>query len=300
MEKIASPGKLLLTSEYVVLDGALALAVPSQWGQSMEVAETEGAPSAIFWEARHQGERWLSAEIDFSKWEVKSANMLKAAEFICHTLKTLQGIKPSFQSGKAYHFKTNLEFLANYGLGSSSTLMANLAKWSGADAFLLNEKALGGSGYDIAVAMEQHALLYQIGQEKRKIKHVDFTPDFKDELIFVHLNQKQDSREGIKLYKSKNKNSRFIERFSELTNAVLEAPSLSDFSELMQSHEALLSEFLGLETVKEKYFRDCPVFMKSLGAWGGDFILSAKFSGYKDYFSEKGFEHLFEYKDIIL
>ena len=28
-----SPGKLLLTSEYVVLDGALALAVPTQWGQ---------------------------------------------------------------------------------------------------------------------------------------------------------------------------------------------------------------------------------------------------------------------------
>ena len=33
MSTIFSPGKLLLTSEYVVLDGALALAVPTKWGQ---------------------------------------------------------------------------------------------------------------------------------------------------------------------------------------------------------------------------------------------------------------------------
>lgn len=33
MGKLFSPGKLLLTSEYVVLDGALALSVPTLAGQ---------------------------------------------------------------------------------------------------------------------------------------------------------------------------------------------------------------------------------------------------------------------------
>ena len=33
MGTLFSPGKLLLTSEYVVLDGALALAIPTKYGQ---------------------------------------------------------------------------------------------------------------------------------------------------------------------------------------------------------------------------------------------------------------------------
>ena len=40
--------------------------------------------------------------------------------------------------------------------------MANLAKWAGIDAFELNEISLGGSGYDIAVAMEGTPVLYQL------------------------------------------------------------------------------------------------------------------------------------------
>ncbi len=35
--KFHSNGKLLITGEYAVLDGALALAVPTQFGQSLEV-----------------------------------------------------------------------------------------------------------------------------------------------------------------------------------------------------------------------------------------------------------------------
>jgi hypothetical protein len=41
---------------------------------------------------------------------------------------------------------------------------------------------------------------------------------------------------------------------------------------------------LGIETVKDKHFRDCPSFVKSLGAWGGDFVLASKFGDYKNYF----------------
>ena len=36
-----SNGKLLLTGEYLVIDGAKALAIPTQKGQSLSVKETE-------------------------------------------------------------------------------------------------------------------------------------------------------------------------------------------------------------------------------------------------------------------
>ena len=49
MGKIFSPGKLLLTSEYVVLDGALALALPTKLGQEFFVEETLDHQSRIYW-----------------------------------------------------------------------------------------------------------------------------------------------------------------------------------------------------------------------------------------------------------
>ncbi|HAI81584.1 MAG TPA: hypothetical protein DCL65_11215 [Chryseobacterium sp.] len=67
----------------------------------------------------------------------------------------------------------------------------------------------------------------------------------------------------------------------------------------MEVHERKLSNFLGIKTVKEKYFENCPVFVKSLGAWGGDFVMSRKFPGFEDYFSGKGFHRLFSWDDLI-
>ena len=121
----------------------------------------------------------------------------------------------------------------------------------------------------------------------------------KDDLIFIHLNQKQNSREGINLYRSKEKSSQLIEDFSTITQRVLEVQTLEEFSDLMILHEKKLSEFLGIETAKEKYFETSPSFVKSLGAWGGDFVMSSKFSGYQDYFLGKGFSSVFSYEDLI-
>ena len=202
-----------------------------------------------------------------------------------------------FHSDSTYKITTNLQFPANYGLGSSSTLMNNLAEWSHIDAFLLNELSLGGSGYDIAVAQEKSAILYQ--NNPRKIERVEFNPSFTDDLIFIHLNQKQDSREGIRAFQSQKKSLDLRTDFSEITQKVLQCETLEEFSNLMMLHESKLSEFLGMKTAKEKHFQDCPSFIKSLGAWGGDFVLASKFGDYKNYFFERNFRNIIEWKKLI-
>ena len=177
--------------------------------------------------------------------------------------------------------------------------MNNLALWAEIDPFRLNEKMLGGSGYDIAVAKEASALLYRKGLDIREIEKTDYSPMFKDELLFVHLNQKQNSREGIRLYQSKNKSEELIKEFSDLTEKIFRCQDLEDFSELMNFHEEKLSDFLGLETVKKTCFPNCPVFVKSLGAWGGDFVMSRKFQGYEEFFHGHGFHTFFGWNEII-
>lgn len=289
----------MLTSEYFAIDGALVLAVPTKLGQEFFFEEKNDQQSLIHWEALHQDKPWLKAVIDYKNWQILEANIPSSAEFILKTLKNVQQLSTTkFKSDFTYHLKTNLQFPADFGLGSSSTLMNNLAEWAEIDPFYLNTISLGGSGYDIAVAKEKSAVLFQ-SKPEIKFEKVNFNPSFKDELIFIHLNQKQDSREGINLYKSKSKSPELINEFSDITKKILLCNELESFSELMMIHERKISDFIEIPTVKEKLFSDCPSFVKSLGAWGGDFVMSAKFGDYKDYFWEKGFTTVFEWSNII-
>ncbi|MDH6251950.1 mevalonate kinase [Chryseobacterium sp. H1D6B] len=299
MAGIFSPGKLMLTSEYFAIDGALVLAVPTKLGQEFFFEEQEDKKSLIFWEAYHQNKLWLKAVIDYRKWQLLEANIPSSAGFILNVLKNVQELSNTkFKNSNSYYLKTNLQFPADFGLGSSSTLMNNLAEWAAIDPFHLNAISLGGSGYDIAVAKEKSAVLYQ-NKPEIQYEKVNFNPPFKNELIFIHLNQKQDSREGINLYKSKIKSQKLVDEFSNLTRNILLCSELERFSELMSIHEQKISDFIEIQTVKEKFFSDCPSFVKSLGAWGGDFVMSAKFEGFKDYFWGKGFTNVFEWTDII-
>jgi len=289
----------MLTSEYFAVDGALVLAVPTKLGQEFFFEEKHDGKSIIFWEAYHQNKLWLKAVINYKDWKILETNITSSAEFILKTLKNVQSLSEIQLKGtQTYHLKTNLQFPSDYGLGSSSTLMNNLAEWSDIDPFHLNSISLGGSGYDIAVAKAKSAVLYQ-NKPAIHFERVNFNPKFKNELIFIHLNQKQDSREGINLYKSKTKSQKLVDEFSDLTRNILLCDELDNFSDLMHVHEQRISDFIEIPTVKSIFFADCAKFVKSLGAWGGDFVMSAKFKGYEDYFWGKGFTTVFEWNDLI-
>lgn len=299
MKRIFSPGKLMITSEYVAVDGALVLAVPTKPGQELFFEEENDEKSLIYWKAFHQNQLWLETIIDYKSWEILETNHQKASEFILKVLKNVQDLSDiRFKTNQSYHLKTNLQFPPDFGLGSSSTLMSNLGEWAQIDPFLLNEISLGGSGYDVAVAKEKSAILYSRFPE-RVYEKVTFDPPFKDELIFIHLNQKQDTREGIAHYKSKPTSTELINAYSELTKNIVNCRTLEEFSQLMTIHEQKLSDFLGIPTVKEKYFQNCPSFVKSLGAWGGDFVLTSKFGDYEAYFKTEGFDRIFFWSDLI-
>lgn len=289
----------MLTSEYFAIDGALVLAVPTKLGQEFFFDEKSDGKTLIFWKAHHQNKPWLEVVIDYKTWQILETNITASAEFILNTLKNVQKLSSKkFRGTDSYHLKTNLQFPSDFGLGSSSTLMNNLASWAEIDPFQLNTMSLGGSGYDIAVAKEKSAVLYQ-NKPQIQYKKIIFDPVFKDELIFIHLNQKQDSREAINLYKSKVKSEELIEEFSNLTKEIFLCNKLDNFSQLMEIHEQKISHFLSIPTVKNRLFIDCPVFVKSLGAWGGDFVMSAKFRGFEDYFRGKGFTTFFDWDGII-
>jgi hypothetical protein len=61
-----------------------------------------------------------------------------------------------------------------------------------------------------------------------------------------------------------------------------------------------MSNILEMHTIKESLFPDFSGVIKSLGAWGGDFVLAIAKENPSDYFKERGFKTIVSYKDMIL
>jgi hypothetical protein len=161
--------------------------------------------------------------------------------------------------------------------------------------------SFNGSGYDIACAQNNTPIFYQIKDKKPIIKQVEFYPAFKENLFFVYLNQKQDSKEGIAKFRESGKNfQKEIAEISNLSDKFLKAKSIEDFNKLIIEHEQIISSIIKINPVKETIFPDYFGEVKSLGAWGGDFVLATGNEQTPSYFKNKGFETVLGYNQIIL
>ena len=298
-----SHGKLLITGEYVVLDGAKAFALPTKFGQNLIVEEA--TDEHIHWTSYDSdGTIWFEDTIPFSSITKKerfddSASIKNTLIEILHEAYLING--DFISKGKGYKIKTELTFPKFWGLGTSSTLISNIGQWLEVDAFELLKRSFGGSGYDIACAQNNTGILYQLVDEKPVVEIVDFNPSFTDKIFFVYLNKKQNSKVAIASYYNKIGDvHKTIPAINKITKRIVEASHLKDFALALEEHEIALSNILELPTVKEALFPDFEGVIKSLGAWGGDFVMSVSKENPTEYFKEKGFEVVVPYSEMIL
>ena len=297
-----SNGKLLLTAEYAVLNGAKALAIPTKYGQSLVIEENDS--NRIDWKSFNElGDVWFECSISFDEIEKKSDSNNDVKKRLIQILKATQHLNPEFLTSKqGYTITTHQDFNRLWGLGTSSTLINNIANWARVDAYQLLEQTFGGSGYDIACAENDTPITFQLKLEQNpSVKPVTFKPKFKNHLYFVYLNQKQNSRDGILAYKTLGKiNSNIINKINSITDAMSVCKSLSDFEVLVEMHELIIANLIQQDPIKTRLFIDFKGSVKSLGAWGGDFVLVASETNPTDYFNAKGFDTVLPYSDMVL
>lgn len=298
-------GKLLLSSEYLVLDGALALAIPTLLGQQMKVRSSNHSYSG--WQAiDHEGNTWLSAEFDWPHPGIRTSSDPEAAQRLIQIFEAIDHLRPGFlQEVGPSQFQTRLEFPREWGLGTSSTLISMMAEWAEIDPFSLLKSTFGGSGYDLACARASGPLFYRLKQGQAQWLEVPFQPPFKDQLYFVYLGKKQNSREGIRHYREKQagKDPKLIERFTELSWGMARSSMLTDFMDLVREHEEILSSILELPRAKDLFFQGYPGEIKSLGAWGGDFVMATGLESEAatlHFFQEKGFSTILRADQLLL
>lgn len=304
MQTFYSHGKLLLTAEYVVLDGAKALALPTKFGQKLTV-ETIEDPNILWQSIDHNGAVWFEEEFKlFNKQITASLNPSNAiCKRLLHVLKTAQTLNPEFlNTDKGFRITSTLEFPNNWGLGSSSTLLNNIAQWANIDAFALSNVTFGGSGYDIACAQNNTAILYQLENTTPLVENLTFKKPFEDQLFFVHLNRKQNSRESIKTYRETMSNTKeVILKINEITTKIINVTRIADFNIFIEAHERLIGNITNQTPIKERLFPDFKNQIKSLGGWNGDFVLVTGEQDYVHaYFKSKGYPTIVTFKDMIL
>ena len=321
-------GKFLLTSEYLVLKGALALALPLKLGQTLSVETRHG--TSLQWDAYKPDGPWFSVTLNPKNLEIIDSDDQPKAEKLRQILQAVKQLNPKAFEGNNLKFTTCLDFDPNWGLGSSSTLIANLARWADVNPYELLKLTFGGSGYDIACATAVQPIYYQLSMSKSAFRQaqrptldlpakvpepvegptplvepIDFNPPFANHLFFIYQGQKQSSSKEIKAFLAKANPvdlQKDIEAVSKISRAVPKCETLDEFAMLMQCHERIISRCIGQEPV-QKRFPDFEGVLKSLGAWGGDFILAATEwteNQVREYFKGKGLEVVFGYKEIVL
>lgn len=295
-----SNGKLLITAEYLILKGAKGLAIPTKYGQKLSVKKN--TEKHIVWKAYTcNNKKWIDCKFDLS-FKLISSNKTKTENIYSLTklLKSINEFSPGF-AGQGLNISTTLEFKRNWGLGSSSTIINNISNWLNINPYELLETTHQGSGYDIAAANAKSSIFFQKKDEIVKITQTKFSPPFKDNLFFIHLNKKVKSqKEVIKFLSQKNEFKNDILRISSLGEIIGKEENQETFNELIKEHETIISKIICKKPIQKILFKDFYGQIKSLGSWGGDFILASGDNETPKYFKEKGYKTIIPFSKMIL
>jgi mevalonate kinase len=299
-------GKLLLSGEYFVMEGAEALALPTTVGQSMTVKYRHSYQPTLNWKSiDHSGKVWFESDYDFWHFNpIKNQEDAKQ-DFVHQILSAVRMQNPHFLRDDLDVFvETRIEFPLEWGLGSSSTFIYNVAQWAYVSPFELIKKTIGGSGYDVACAQAMGPIKFHLSDGKPQWGSAPFSPSFKDSLYFIYLGNKQSSElEVSKFHEMKIPGKEAISKeITQLTREMIDCQNLTTFNKIIATHEDIIASALGYDKVKDIRFSDYWGAVKSLGAWGGDFVLVTSDREPKEtreYFDKKGYPTIIPFHEIV-
>ncbi len=289
-----APGKLLLSGEYAVLDGAKAISCPSRQGQFLELHKTQHA-STIEWQALTEDAYcWLKIVLT-TQGEILETNDLAKAELIRELL--VDAFNQNIPGG--LRVISQLDFKREWGLGSSSTLIALLAAWAKKDAMELFFRHLTGSGYDVATALEKHPISYQLTAPYHAKWATIQLPSILKKTYFLYLGEKQISSTEVLRYDRLEKQPALVNAISRLSDALLSIQSDVELIDWMAEHERITGLLIQQESHRNRRFSKLQGGFKSLGAWGGDFVWIMPLANDLEYLKDLGYTDIFTFEQML-
>lgn len=300
----SSNGNLIITGEYFVLIGAKALAVPLKFGQQMRVEVLEDNHQTIIWNTYELGKLLFRAVFESENTVINSSSDKEKGLMLRKLLNFIRRKNRKLFENRSLLITCEMNFNSSWGWGSSSTLISNLADWSGLDAFELNSLISPGSGYDIAASRSSTPIFFRIADHNHFIDHIRFDPVYKDHIFFLYSGKKQNTAKSILTnIESVRENKEMISFISSLTEKIATEKNLDEFMRYITEHETVIARVLKATRIKEMFFNDFEGEIKSLGAWGGDFFMVVTRlteTKVREYFSSRNLDTIFRFDDIIM
>lgn len=295
-----SNGKLLITSEYLVMKGATALAIPAKLDQELTIKSTN--TDFIYWESFDKNNLiWYKEKFFLDKGSlIYHGKKNKISDLIIRLFDYIHRFNdPKKSIGNEFIWKLNFD--RNWGLGSSSTLINNLSKWAKVNPYKLLFSVFNGSGYDIACCDKSNPIIFQKKDDYLSFSNTTFNPNFLNNLFLVFLNKKQNTQKSVQNFLKND--AHYIEEINQINNIVNGIQNVKDltaFESLIERHEKIIANILQIPTIQnEKFPKYNYGIIKSLGSWGGDFVLATGDERNMDYFREKGFNTVKKISDLL-
>ncbi len=298
--KFKSNGKLLITSEYLVMKGAMALAIPAKLDQELNVISTNS--DFVNWKSFNKDNQiWYEEKFFLDKGTlIYHGEKNKMSDLIVRLFDYIHKFnKPEKSIGNEFIWKIN--FNINWGLGSSSTLINNLSKWAKVNPYKLLFSVFNGSGYDIACCDKSNPIIFQKKDNYLSVSDTTFNPNFLNNLFLIFLNKKQDTQKSVQNFLETDQSlSEGINQINEIVHEIENVKDITTFESLIERHEKIIANILQMPTIQNEKFPDYNNgVIKSLGSWGGDFVLATGDEKSVDYFEEKGFNTIRKISDLL-
>ena len=108
MESFYSHGKLLLSAEYLVLKGAMALALPTKLGQYLSFKKPS---NYLRWKSFDEnGIQWFDAKFSIKEFKIITTDNIKVANRLRNILLAIRNQNPVFLIKYGGKITTRLEF----------------------------------------------------------------------------------------------------------------------------------------------------------------------------------------------
>lgn len=284
-----------------MLHASLGLAFPARRSQRLQVIRHP--EEGLHWQSKEFGETWFEARLSLPDLKLTHSSDPNLGEKLKDLLHSIRKYQPAFlQEKDGILVETDLDFPRNWGLGTSSTLLWLMSDWAGIDPYALLVDTFGGSGYDIACASRSKPLLFQNERGKISVEEVSFSPTYLKNLYLGFSGKKQHSGNEVRRFLEMGPPSAdLVERISGISKQVLLTKELSAFNSLLSEHEDLMSALLGIPPARED-FPAFPGLVKSLGAWGGDFLLfswEGEMTALTARLKPRGIEALYRFEDLL-
>ena len=298
--KFNSNGKLLITSEYLVMNGAMALAIPAKLDQELNVLSTN--TDFIYWKSLdNDNQIWYEEKFFLENGSlIYLSKKNKISDLIVRLFDYIHRFNnPEKSIGNEFTWRLN--FNKNWGLGSSSTFINNLSKWAKVNPYKLLFSVFNGSGYDIACCDKSNPIIFQKKDDYISVSNTTFNPNFLNNLFLIFLNKKQNTQKSIQNFlKTDGSFIEEINQINEIVHSIQNVKDLTTFESLIERHEKIIANILQMPTIQNEKFPEYNYgVIKSLGSWGGDFVLATGDKKSINFFKEKGFNTVKKISDLL-